>query len=197
MSHQMSDTSRLIAAMQPPGDDASSIGGVRLEPQHLLDNQEPMEGSMMKPEIDTQELEADEADLIDFPDTVPPTRRNSMDSDFPTLGEAATVKDKKKPKLVTEGMNTLTLNDPSLSDWSKMLFAGVQANAAAGQGTGTTMVDYRRAILPGEGGKEHLIATDWDHKVFKRAKIDGHYKCPFTRCRCAYRSDHDDFTADC
>ena len=196
MSHQPNNTSRLIADMQPE-DDVSSIGGVRLEPQHLLDNQDPMEGPVEKLKGDSEEAKQDEADLIAFPENAQPTRRNSvLNSDFPTLGEAAMVKEKKKQKPMTEGLNALTLNDPSLSEWSKMLFAGVQSNAAAGQGTGTTMVDYRRAIIPGEGGEQHLIATDWDHKVFKRHNVDGHFHCPFTRCRCVHPCNHNGFGAD-
>lgn len=185
MSHLESSkkTSKMIADMQPPEDDTSSLGGVRLEPGHLLDNQDPMGGSMVKTQGDADATQEVEDDLVDFSETARATATMKLNDDFPSLGDTAKVKDKKKQNSVAEGLTSLTLHDAQTSDWSKVLFAGVASKSEAGQGTGVTMVDYRRAIIPGEGGVQHLIATDWDQKMFKRHPIDGYYHCPFTRCQ--------------
>ena len=179
-SHQPSDTGKLIADMQPTEDGDSSAGGVDLEPQHLLDQQEPMDGSMAKP-TDQGDKEADD-DLIDLTGSGPPSPARKVDLEFPTLGQAAAVKGKKKQSNVIEGLSTLGLNDSRSSRrWDTKLSS--DAKAPKGQGTGVTMVDYREAIVTGPGGVQKLIATDWDHRVFERHAVDGLYHCPFTRCR--------------
>ena len=170
LSHVTDSTTQLIAAMQPPEDEDSSVGGVRIAP-HILDSQEPMEG--------------DGDDLMDFSDSGSATPTKEIGQlDFPTLGEAASIKGKKTKNSIIEGWRDQTINDPATSsEWETAVSITDTETDFKYQGTGMTMIDWRRAILPGENGRVHLIPTDWDHRCFTRHPVDNYYHCPFTRCK--------------
>lgn len=149
--------------MQPSedGTDTDSIGGVSLDSKHLLDSNEPMEGGSSAA---LSEIGDDAStDLIDLSDDGTMTPTKPKNNDFPSLAEAALVTGKSKQQSVIDGMDALSVNSSK-------------------QGTGATMVDWRQAIISGENGEKHIVRTDWDHMIFKRNALDGHYHCPFNQC---------------
>ena len=169
-------TTKMIEDMQPKDDDNSSAGGgVILPPksQHLLDSQEPMEGSEA-----VAEKEQSTDDLIDLMDRSASLNGN-IDSNFPTLGQAALMKSKKQESTI-EGLSEVSMNDPPSPKWG-LGFSSDAASTTTGRGTGATMLDYRQVVL-GEGSERRVVATDWDSRVFRRHEVDGLYHCPFARC---------------
>ena len=183
LSHVPSNTSKLIADMQPPDDDGSSIGGVRLDSPHLLDGQEPMEGTVAKNPDGGKGNDGMGNNLMEFSDSGSATPPKKLNRDFPTLGESAALKNKKEQSVI-DGFGALTVNNNHHStEWGTALVPGPGPNTTTGQGTGVTMIDYREAILPGNEGKDLRVATDWDHMSFKRHALDGYYHCPFARCK--------------
>jgi len=157
----------MIAEMQPSESsiisDSESVGGVSLESKHILDLNEPMDGTSCAASSQAEDDDA-ATDLIDLSDdgTVTP-KKSRHDIEFPTLAQTAMVKGKGKKQAMIDGLGFLSVSDSK-------------------QGTGATMVDYRQAIVAGENGKKHIVKTDWDHLNFKRHAVDGHYHCPFSRC---------------
>lgn len=161
--------------MQPPEDDEESAGGVPLEP-HLLDfdKQEPTQETVALALDKAGEAEKSDEDLMDFSEASPTTPAKNVDREFPTLADAAKVKGKSKQTSMIEKWNALTINDTSAPPaWDAPL--SVSASDFVN-------FDYRRAIIPGMNGSVNLVATDWDHRVFKRHAVDGKYHCPFTKC---------------
>ncbi len=164
----MSDTAELIAAMQPSESsiisDNESDAGVSLEPKHLLDSNEPMDGASSKASSQAENGDA-ATDLIDLSDDGTATpKRSRHDKEFPTLGEAAMVKGKSKHQAMVDALGSLSVSGSK-------------------HGTGATMVDFREAMIAGENSEVQVVKTDWDHLNFKRHAVDGHYHCPFSKCK--------------
>ena len=181
LSHFHSNTTELIAAMQPPEEDTESVGGVPIEP-HLLD-MEPQELKSENISDDDDNTEKVEDDLIDFSDKSDNAavdtagRTRNVVEDFPTLADAAKVKDNNKGRKesMIDNWNAMTINDPNgATEWDAPL--SVSANDFEN-------FDYGKAMVPSMSGVMNMVSTDWDHRVFKRHGVDNKYHCPFTKCK--------------
>ncbi len=165
MSHLPSNTARLIADMQPSESsilsDDDSVAGVSLEPKHLLDLNESMDGTSSAASYQAGKDGA-LIDVFDSSDdgTVIP-RKSRHDINYPTLGEASKVQGKRKEQAVIDRLESLSVG-------------------GSASGVGATMINCRVA---GDDGEVHVIKTDWDHLNFTRHAVDGYYHCPFSRCR--------------
>lgn len=142
--------------------DNESDAGVSLEPKHLLDLNEPIDGTSSAASSQAQDDDA-ATNIIGLTEdgTVTP-KKSGHDVNFPSLGEAAKMKFVSKQQTMMDRLGSLSVSDS--------------------HGTGATMVDYRQAIITGDKGEVHVIKTDWDHLNFKRHAVDGHYHCPFSKC---------------
>lgn len=165
VSHRPSNTSKLIADMQPPDSDLDSVGGVSIQ-RSILDRNDPIEGASS-----AASSHADDEDdaLIDLSDagisdagTVTPTKTRK-EIEFPTLADAAKVKGKSKEQNLVSGMGSLNIQSTK-------------------GGTGATMIDFREAQVGGKNGQLQIIKTDWDGIDFQRDPVDGHFHCPFSKC---------------
>lgn len=199
-AHQPSTTSQLIAAIQPPSENGTLLdyssdgGGVSLEP-HLLDADVPSMRSIAAAPLLASDGSATTASSPTVSNSGSETPTREVNPEWPTMGMVAGMV-KNKGQSVIQGLETLNVGNskgslprpaPTVAKstgWAAALFPDSKPTPVTGDYVAPpTMVDYRRAILPGEEGREHLIATDWDHMRYERHIVDGNYHCPFSRCR--------------
>ena len=189
VSHRPSNTSALIAAMQPPEPDglstAQSVDGGVPVTHHLMDDNTHDDESTALPSA-----------LIEGPETVhgesytvtaaePGASAGVSDEEWPTVGQSMQ-KGKGKEKSVIQGLgelkispsDSLHLRDPPNA---KALTKPEKPMPKIGQWSKPTMPDHRRNILPSESGSQHIIRTDWDAFEFVR-NFNGEYDCPFVEC---------------
>lgn len=122
MSHRPSNTSKLIADMQPPDSDLESVGGVSIQ-RSILDRNDPIDDD------DDALIDLSDAGISDA-GTVTPTKTRK-EIDFPTLADAAKVKGKSKEQNIVNGMGSLNIRSTK-------------------GGTGATMIDFREAQVGGK-----------------------------------------------
>ena len=191
VSHRPSNTSALIAAMQPPeiGDGQSTAqsvdGGVPVN-HHLLDDNILHDRSTDLPLalIEAPESSHGESYTVTVAESGASAR--VMDTEWPTIGQGVQ-KGKSKEENVIEGLSALNighsdglqLKDPAHARSLTML---EKPMPKIGQWPEPSMPDYRRNMIPSESGSQHLIRTDWDAFQFVR-NFNGEYECPFIACK--------------
>ena len=191
VSHRPSNTSALIAAMQPPETEdglltAQSVDGGVPVTHDLMDDNTHDNRSTGLPSA-----------LIEGPETVhgesytvtvaePGASDDLRDEEWPTVGQSMQ-KGKSKEESVIQGLNALKIGP---SD-SLQLKDPANANALTkmekpmpkiGQWTEPTMPDHRRNMIPSESDSQHIIRTDWDAFQFVH-NFNGEYDCPFVECK--------------
>ena len=187
ISHRPSNTSALIAAMQPSeaGDFQSvdeSVGGVALT-RSLLDDDTPYGGTVGPASTLARTSTETESGQSTVKDEGPVAPDMADTTGWPSL-EDSKAKGKKKEEPVIQGLGALTLRDstgPFLDPKASAFYT--KPTPVLGDWGDPTMPDYRRSILPSESGSQHLIRTDWDAMQFARHGLDGMYYCPFTSCK--------------
>ena len=191
VSHRPSNTSALIAAMQPPeiGDAQSSAqsvnGGVPV-PSHLMDDNTPYDKSTGLPSalIEAPQTAHGEADTMTVAESGASAR--VTDTEWPTIGQSLQ-KGKGKEANVIQGLSALNIgpsNGPQSKDptHAQALTMYEKPFPKVGQWPEPSMPDYRRNMIPSDSGNEHVIRTDWDPFEFVR-NFHGEFDCPFAACK--------------
>ena len=191
VSHRPSNTSALIAAMQPPeiGDGqstAQSVNGGVPVPSHLMDDNSPDVKSTGLPSalIEGPKTAHAESDTMAVAESEAIAR--VIDTEWPTIGQSVQ-KGKGKEENVIQGLgalnidpsNNLQLKEPA---HAKALTMYEKTMPKIGQWPEPSMPDYRRNMIPSESGSQHVIRTDWDAFEFVR-NFNGEYDCPFVACK--------------
>ena len=191
VSHRPSNTSALIAAMQPP----ETIDGQSTA--HSVDGGVPVKGHLMDDDNHDDGPKELPSALIEGPETAhdesytrtaagPAASARVVDTDWPTIGQSMQ-KGKGKEVNVIEGLsaskggpsNSVQLKD---SAHAKALIKPEKPMPKIGQWPEPSMPDYRRNMIPSESGSQHIIRTDWDPFEFVR-NFNGEYDCPFVACK--------------
>ena len=191
VSHRQSNTSALIAAMQPPeiGDGQSTAqsvdGGVPVT-HHLMDDDTRDDRSTELPSALIEGPETAYGDSYTL--TIAKSRASAglMDAEWPTIGQS--VKEgKRKEENVIQGLSALNIGSSDghqlqVSVHAKALTKPEKPMPKIGQWPEPSMPDYRRNMIPSESGSQHIIRTDWDAFQFVR-NFNGEFDCPFVECK--------------
>ena len=191
VSHRPSNTSALIAAMQPPETEnglstAQSVDGGVPVIHHLMDDDTHDDRSTGLPSA-----------LIEGPETVhgesytvtavePEASAGLRDEEWPTVGQSMQ-KGKSKEGSVIQGLSAVKIGPSDSLQFrdsanAKALTKPEKPMPKIGQWSEPTMPDHRRNIIPSESGSQHIIRTDWDAFEFVR-NFNGEYDCPFVECK--------------
>lgn len=189
VSHRPSNTSALIAAMQPPEtadglSAAQSVDGGVPVTHYLMDDDTHDDRSTALPSALIEGPETDHGESYTVTVAEPRASDGLRDEEWPAVGQSMQ-KGKSKEENVIQGLDALKIGP---SDSLQLREPG---NAKAlvekpmpsiGQWPEPTMRDHRRNILPSESGSQHIIRTDWDAFQFVR-NFNDYYDCPFVECK--------------
>lgn len=180
VSHRPSNTSALIAAMQPPETEdglstAQSVDGGVPVTHYLMDDDNHEDTSTGLGESYT--VTAAEPEAL----------AGLRDEEWPMIGQSMQ-KGKGKEESVIQGLSavkiapsdSLQLKDPPVN--AKALTKSEKPMPKIGQWSEPTMPDHRSNMIPSESGPQNTIRTDWDAFEFVR-NFNGYYDCPFVECK--------------
>ena len=190
VSHRPSNTSALIAAMQPSetGDERSTgqsvEGGVPLT-HHIMDDNIPDDESLVPPSTLTQYSQAENASSLTVAAPGSKAQAGLVDKGWPSLRQSI-VKGLYQEDHVIEGLSQLKLGSSHQANsvdhgMYKVMFQDKRI-PQIGQWPEPSMPDYRRNMVPSKSGEEHIIRTDWDAFQFERSPLNSNYDCPFSGC---------------
>ena len=191
VSHRPSNTSALIAAMQPPetADGLSAApsvdGGVPVT-HHLMDDNTHDDGSAALPSALLEGPETVEGESYTVTAVESGASAGLRDEEWPTVGQSM-LKGKGKEENVIQGLSalkispsdSLQLREPANA---KALSKSEKPMPKIGRWPEPTMLDHRRNLNPSESGSQHIIRTDWDAFQFVR-NFNDYYDCPFVECK--------------
>ena len=190
VSHRPSNTSALIAAMQPPTHDglstAQSVDGGVPVTHHLMDDNTHEDTSTGLPSALIEGPKTSHGESYTVTVAEPEASAGLRDEEWPAVGQSMQ-KGKSKAGSVIQGLSALNIGP------SDSLQLRVRANAKAstksekpmpkiGQWSEPTMPDHRRNMIASESGSQHIIRTDWDAFEFVRNFHD-EFDCPFVECK--------------
>ncbi len=191
VSHRPSNTSALIAAMQPPeiGDGqslAQSVDGGVPVTHHLMDDDTHDNRSTELPSALLEGPETTHGESYTLTLAESGASAGITGTEWPTIGQSME-KGKSKEENVIQGLSALKIGSsdgPQLKDpaHAKALTKPEKPMPKIGQWPEPSMPDYRRNMIPSESGSQHVIRTDWDAFQFVR-NFNGEYDCPFVECK--------------
>ena len=193
VSHRPSNTSALIAAMQPPETEnglstAQSVDGGVPVTHHLMDDNTHDDRSTGLPSALIEGPETSHGESYTVTAAEPGASAGLRDEEWPAIGQSMQKgKSKEESVIHIQGLSALNigpldslqLRDPPNA---KALTKPEKPMPRIGQWSEPTMPDHRRNMIPSESGSQHIIRTDWDAFEFVR-NFNGEYDCPFVECK--------------